>query len=227
MEYSGWELKFFDQSNNFRKYQYSLIRKYVGKKLLEIGPGTGTFAKKFFLNNVDELNLSEINIELNKVLVSEFRNNKKVKILSKKIEDIDDTFDTICYFDVLEHINDHEKEIENSLKRIKKGGHLIIIVPAFNFLFSHYDRSVGHYRRYEKKFFIDFVKTNNLDCKKLIYFDSIGFFFLSINKIINTKKKNSVGLATILWNMLIPISKILDKITLNIFGKSVLCVIKK
>ena len=227
MEYSGWELKFFDLSNNFRKYQYSLIRKYVGKKLLEIGPGTGTFAKKFFLNNVDELNLSEINIELNKVLVSEFRNNKKVKILSKKIEDIDDTFDTICYFDVLEHINDHEKEIENSLKRIKKGGHLIIIVPAFNFLFSHYDRSVGHYRRYEKKFFIDFVKTNNLDCKKLIYFDSIGFFFLSINKIINTKKKNSVGLATILWNMLIPISKILDKITLNIFGKSVLCVIKK
>ena len=227
MKYSGWELKFFDLSNNFRKYQYSLIRKYVGKKLLEIGPGTGTFAKKFFLNNVDELNLSEINIELNKVLVSEFRNNKKVKILSKKIEDIDDTFDTICYFDVLEHINDHEKEIENSLKRIKKGGHLIIIVPAFNFLFSHYDRSVGHYRRYEKKFFIDFVKTNNLDCKKLIYFDSIGFFFLSINKIINTKKKNSVGLATILWNMLIPISKILDKITLNIFGKSVLCVIKK
>ena len=129
--------------------------KEVGKKLLEIGPGTGTFAKKFFLNNVDELNLSEINIELNKVLVSEFRNNKKVKILSKKIEDIDDTFDTICYFDVLEHINDHEKEIENSLKRIKKGGHLIIIVPAFNFLFSHYDRSVGHYRRYEKKFFIE------------------------------------------------------------------------
>ena len=37
---------------------------------------------------------------------------KKVKIFSKKIEDINNTYDTICYFDVLEHIEDHEKEIK-------------------------------------------------------------------------------------------------------------------
>ena len=227
MEYSGWELKYFDSSNNFRKYQFRLIKEYIGKKLLEIGPGTGVFAKKFFLDSVEDIYLSEINVNFNNMLVHEFKNNKKVKILSKKIEDIDDTFDTICYFDVLEHINFHEKEIINSLKKIKKGGHLIVMVPAFNYLFSYYDKSVGHYRRYEKKFFIDFAKANNLTCKKLIYFDSIGFFFLLINKIVNTKKKDSVGLATILWNILIPLSKILDKITLNSFGKSLLCIIKK
>ena len=116
MEYSGWELKYFDSSNNFRKYQFRLIKEYIGKKLLEIGPGTGVFAKKFFLDSVEDIYLSEINVNFNKMLVNEFKNNKKVKILSKKIEDINDTFDTICYFDVLEHINFHEKEIINSLK---------------------------------------------------------------------------------------------------------------
>ena len=104
---------------------------------------------------------------------------------------------------------------------------IIIIVPAFNYLFSHYDELVGHYRRYEKSFFYNFVKKNNLKCEKLIYFDSIGYLFLVINKLIKTKTKKSVGLATIFWNLLVPLSRLIDKITFNSFGKSVLCVIKK
>ena len=44
-KYTGWELKFFDSSNNFRKYQYEMVKKYLGKKILEIGPGSGLFAK--------------------------------------------------------------------------------------------------------------------------------------------------------------------------------------
>ena len=113
------------------------------------------------------------------------------------------------------------------MKKLKKNGHLIIIVPAFNYLFSNYDKSVGHYRRYEKKFFVNFFKKNDyLINKKLIYFDSVGFFFLLLNKIINSEKK-TIGLATFIWNLLIPISKLLDLITFNSFGKSLLCVIKK
>ena len=47
MNYSGWELKFFDASKNFRNYQYKLVKDYIGNKILEVGPGTGTFAKIF------------------------------------------------------------------------------------------------------------------------------------------------------------------------------------
>ena len=51
---------------------------------------------------------------MHKSLYDELKDVKeKVKIFSKKIEDLNDTYDTICYFDVLEHIEDHEKEIKN------------------------------------------------------------------------------------------------------------------
>jgi len=227
MNYSGWELKFFDSSNNYRQYQFSLIKKYIGKKLLEIGPGTGEFANKYFIDCVENIYLSEIHDDFNKILRDKFKKIDNVEILSQKVRDINDEFDTICYFDVLEHIESHEDELTSSLKRLKNGGSLIIIVPAFNYLFSHYDELVGHYRRYEKSFFYNFVKKHNLKCEKLIYFDSIGYLFLLINKLIKTKTKKSVGVATIFWNLLVPLSRLIDKITFNSFGKSVLCVIKK
>ena len=51
MNYSGWELKYFDLSQNFRKYQYELIKNYLGDRILEAGPGSGKFAKNFLLKN--------------------------------------------------------------------------------------------------------------------------------------------------------------------------------
>ena len=226
MNYDGWELKFFDASKNFRNYQFNLIKKFIGKNILEIGPGTGNFAEKYLIKNAENISLSEINKELALNLSNKFKKNDNVKILSKKMNDIDAEFDTICYFDVLEHIEFHEEEISSALGKLKDGGRLIIIVPAFNYLFSDYDNSVGHFRRYEKKFFKNYISKNKLSCEKMLYFDSIGYLFLLINKIIGSKKR-SIGFATLIWNFLIPISKIIDVLTFNSFGKSLLCVIKK
>ena len=64
MDYTGWELKFFDASKNFRNYQFDLIKNFIGKKILEIGPGTGNFAKNYFVNKVEKVSLSEINKDL-------------------------------------------------------------------------------------------------------------------------------------------------------------------
>lgn len=230
MIYSGWELNFFDNSNNFRKYQYDLIKSYLKNYILEIGPGSGKFAKKFLFGKAKKLYLSEINSNLRKLLKKEFKGlNKKVKIISNKINNIRGYFDTICYFDVIEHIKNDRFELLQAFKKLKKNGHLIIIVPANQFLFSNYDRSVGHYRRYNKKFFINFSKKYKLNCKKLHYFDSIGFFFLIINKIIDIKKrpKHAIGLTTLFWNLLVPLSRLIDNLFFYSFGKSLICVYKK
>ena len=62
---------------------------------MEVGPGSGKFSKKFLLQNDNEIHLTEINEDLFKLLNNEFKDTKKnVKILSKKIDQIDDTFDT-------------------------------------------------------------------------------------------------------------------------------------
>ena len=79
---------------------------------------------------------------------------------------------------------------------------------------------------YHKNDFLEFSKKNNLKIIKLVYYDSIGFLFLILNKIFSLKQSNLKS-KVFLWNILIPISKILDILTFNTFGKSLLCVLKK
>ncbi len=59
------------------------------------------------------------------------------------------TYDIIFLFDVIEHIEDDKGFIESVLFHLKPGGNLIINVPAFQSLYSDYDRVVGHQRRYD------------------------------------------------------------------------------
>ena len=54
----------------------------------------------------------------------------------------------------------------------------------------------------------------------------IGLLFLILNKIFKLKETNLKN-KIYFWNMLIPLSKIIDKLTFNKFGKSLLCVFTK
>ena len=227
MRYSGWELNFFDNSKNFRNYQFFLIKKYLKNNLLEVGPGNGIMVDKYISKYFPNITSTNNYKNLNKTLVKKFKNKKNVKIYRKKIGEFKNKFNSIIYSDVIEHIKDDEKEIKIALKKLNKNGYLIIMVPAFQYLYSEYDKSIGHFRRYEKKFFVNFAKKNKIKCVKSIYFDSIGYFFLVLSKLINTKNKKNVGLGAFVWNLLVPISRILDVLIGYSFGKSVLCIYRK
>ena len=227
MKYSGWELNFFDKSTNFRKYQFDLIRKYIKGEILEVGPGNGVLAKDYLLKYFNKIFLSEIDSKLFKKLIKKFRQEKKIKVFNKKINKINKNFDTIIYSDVVEHIKEDKKEILSAISKLKKNGRLIIIVPAFQYLYSDYDKSIGHFKRYKKRDFLDLSNKYKIKCEKMIYFDVTGYLFLGLKKIFNLNHKKNLGLGTFLWNFLIPVSKLLDRMIFYSFGKSLLCVYKK
>ena len=99
-------------------------------------------------------------------------------------------------------------------------------MPAFQIFYNNFDKSVGHYRRYNKKDFKTFASKTNLKIQKLIYYDSFGLLLIILAKIFKISNKN-LGKNIKVWNFFIPFSKILDVLTLNKFGKSLLCVFKK
>jgi len=226
MQYEGWELNFFDSAKNFKQYQFDLIRNYLGESVLEIGPGNGIFSKELVLKKTRKLTLSELDTGHFQKLKKELNLIKNVKVVQKKINELDEQFNTILYLDVLEHIDDHEQELKYAFEKLKPDGFLIIVSPAFKYLYSAFDFSIGHKRRYEKEFFLDFSKKNNINYEKIEYFDSIGYLFAVINKILNIKNSN-ISIGVKIWNLLIPLSKMLDKIFFNSFGKSIVCVYKK
>ena len=102
---------------------------------------------------------------------------KRLEVLNTDIHIQEKTFDTIMYMDVLEHIEDDKKEVNKALKHLNLGGNLIFFVPAYQFLYSDFDKSIGHIKRYNKQFFLSFKENENISIVELKYFDTIGFFF--------------------------------------------------
>ena len=223
---SSWELKFFDAAKNWRKYQFKIISKYIQRNVLEVGPGTGNNLK-YYKNKASTITLLEINKKLARSLKKKFYKNKKIKILNSNIHSIKKKFDTIMYMDVLEHIKTDKKEIKKAINLLNPGGYLIIFVPAFQVLYSNFDRDIGHVRRYRKFFFFNLAKKYKIKLIELKYFDSIGFIFAIINRLVGTNNQNNVGLGVKIWNNFIFLSKFFDSILKNMFGKSLLCILKK
>ena len=224
VQYDGFELEHFDSAKNFRKYQISLIKKFIKGKFLEVGAGKGgliPFYKKF----VKDITILEPEIKLFRILKKKY-SSKEIKIKNQTIKNVKTKFDIIIYYDVLEHIKHDLNEIKFAEKKLNKNGYLIFSVPAYQAFYSSFDKSVGHYRRYNKKNFIKLEKKIGLKIEKLVYYDSMGFLFLVLNKLLSLKQTNLKNKIYI-WNLLMPISKLIDFLTFNKFGKSLLCVFKK
>jgi SAM-dependent methyltransferase len=224
IQYNGFELDHFDSALNFRKYQISLIQKFIKGKFLEVGAGKGgliPFYKKF----VKDITIIEPEKKLFNILKKNYL-NKKIKIKNQTIKSIKEKYDTIIYYDVLEHIKNDLNEIKFATKKLNKNGYLIFSVPAYQTFYSSFDKSVGHHKRYNKQDFLELEKKTGLKIEKLAYYDSMGFLFLVLNKVFFLKQNNLKN-KIYLWNLLMPVSKIIDFFTFNIFGKSLLCVFKK
>ena len=226
INYDGWELPLFDLSKNFRKYQFDLIKEFVSGNIAEIGPGNGIFLK-LYLDHCDKLDLFEPDKNLYSKLNDKFSNYKKITVINDELNTSSNIYDVILYLDVLEHIEDYEKEILKAHNALKKGGYLLINVPAFQFLYSDFDKDVGHFRRYSKKDITNLCSNYNLEINKLKYYDSIGFFLSFLSKMTRSNYKKNFEKKIKIWDSLIPFSRILDKIFISYFGKSLLIVIKK
>jgi SAM-dependent methyltransferase len=224
-QYPGWELKYFDRAYNFRNYQFLLIKKYIKKNVAEIGPGSGVILKKY-IKQCKNIDLYEPDIKLFRNLKKKFK-NKKIVLKNKTFKTYK-KYDTIIILDVLEHISNDKNQIQKLINSLNKGGSLIINVPAFNLLYSKFDRDIGHFRRYNKTNIKNKIKGLKFLEYKMFYYDSLGFVLSLMSKIFYSKKyKNQFENKIKLWDMFIPISKIIDFFIFNRFGKSLCIIIRK
>ena len=223
--YEGWELKFFDNSKNFRLYQQQLINKYLLGHLAVVGPGNGTNLS-YYIDKPNKIDLFEPSKKHYDNLKKLSAKNHKIKVFNRSFGG-KKKYDTIVYLDVLEHIKKDKEEVKKALGLLKKNGKLIINVPANSHLYSNFDKDVGHYKRYSKKDFEIILKNFSFRKVSYRYYDSIGYLLSLMSKLFITNYKKNFEKKIKFWNNLIFLSKLLDKITLNVFGKSLLVIIEK
>ena len=226
--YIGDELPIFSKALIWKDYWSSLIEQNTFvDNAIEVGAGIGSNIP-FLFGNCKLFYLLEPDISFcQDYLYPYSKKNDSIKIINGTIRDLNEgvPLDRIYYIDVLEHIESDKVELENATSKLSRNGSIFILVPAHQFLYSEFDRNVGHFRRYTVKSFSGIIPVG-YRIVSTKYLDSVGFCLNVVLKIIPgtifPTERNIY-----FWNKyLVPISKILDKIMCYKVGKSLLIEIK-
>ena len=214
------------KATNYNNFVIKLILKSMDKsnklaelKALDFGAGYGYFSELLREKGVGNICCVEIDEELN-----EHCKNLDFVVFNdlKKIDD--NSFDFIYTLNVLEHVEDDKTVLLLLKKKLEKDGKLFIYVPAFNMLYSSFDKQIGHYRRYRKNDLVPFLQQNGFEVTQSEYVDSMGFVLALIYKFINKNDGEINMLGLIIFDrFLFPIGRVFDKLTFGkLFGKNLI-----
>lgn len=132
-------------------------------------------------------------------------------------------FRTLIYIDVLEHIEADRAELEAAQERLVEGGRLVVLSPAHQWLYSPFDRAIGHHRRYSRRTLLA-VAPPELRLERCRYLDGPGMLLNLGNRLL-ARQADPKPAQILVWDRLfVPMARILDPILGYRVGRSLLAV---
>ena len=123
-------------------------------------------------------------------------------------------------WNVLEHIEDDIAALQIASKVCMPGANVMILVPANQFLFSNFDREIGHFRRYTKKELARKAHVAGFTHIKVKSFNFIGYFYwLLMMKILKKSPRDTATLRN-LDRIVIPVLRRLESLLPMPIGQS-------
>jgi SAM-dependent methyltransferase len=229
--YPGSELELFAEATNWKRYVAGLVAPYIGETVLDVGAGIGGHIPFLCKSGVHDW----VCLEPDELLASHIargiadgRLPTSCRVITGNIDQLGDlgVFSTVLYLDVLEHILEDRAELDKAAARLAPGGSLIVLAPAHEFLFSAFDREIGHYRRYSAAALRALAPSGCrlVSCRLL---DAAGFFASLGNRLVLRSASPSARQIGFWDKALVPVSRRLDRCLGYRFGKSVLALWNK
>jgi len=136
--------------------------------------------------------------------------------------------DLIYTVNVLEHIADDLAAVAALRARLKRGGRLIVYVPAFPILYTSMDRRVGHVRRYRRAGLAELFRRAGLAVEHIAYQDCLGVAATLLFKFVGNDSGAINRRALIAYDRWVfPLSRQLDRLTGRWFGKNLLALARR
>lgn len=222
------------------RWQFSLLRPYLGRKLLEIGAGAGRITALVAEAGChDELVAVEPSAHFFRLLQIGAGKSPKTTLMETEAEKLlpeyRQHFDSVYSVHVMEHIEHDRQFLETMLALTRPGGNVIIMVPALPFLFSDLDRNIGHYRRYDKKMFRTLVRDLPLEIRHMAYNNFLGvlgsLYFSKLRKMNYQKsaadRKDYFDLYHFFSEYVVPVIRVFESVLPVPIGLNLTVVLRK
>ena len=226
--YVGGELELFAEAHHWKNYWIAKVRAYGRSDVLEVGAGIGSNTVLLRNDLAHHWVCLEPDAKLAEALRAKLEGDPaflNTEVCAGTLASLEgtDQFDTILYIDVLEHILDDKGELESAAQHLRPKGNLIVLSPAHAWLFSPFDRAIGHHRRYTVSG-LRGLTPPGLRLERAFYLDSVGLLASAANGLLLRQSMPKPGQLSFWDNVMVPCSRILDPLTGYTLGKSVICI---
>lgn len=228
-------LEIFAHTDSFNRWMFGNLSPYCQGHVLEIGSGIGNLSA-LLLERFDKVTLSDIRGDYCDILGNRFGGNAhlgrvyKLDLGDPELEanfpELQGRFDSILTSNVVEHIRNDSLAIRNCYRLLRPGGRLVVLVPAYNFLYNAFDEHLGHYRRYDRKSLSRLLSNQGFDLLHTHYFNAAGIAGWWFSGVVLGKKKLPGGQLA-LYNKLVPLIRLGDMVTMRRIGLSIIAVGEK
>lgn len=223
LNYAGSELELFAHARNWKEYFKSALAPHVHGDVLEVGAGLGgttrvlrSLSKKSWTCiEPDPALLAELSLTIGRESLQAVTHQGTLDSVPT-----DSKFDTILYVDVLEHIEHDAEELLKAAQHLTAGGKIVVLSPAHSWLYTPFDRAIGHFRRYSKEA-LQAICPPACTNTELFFLDSVGLLASGANRVFLKSSMPSVAQVAVWDRLMVPMSTYLDKILRRRIGKSI------
>jgi hypothetical protein len=227
-EYAGTELDVLATAVNYHRWIVDTLRPYLGETTAEVGAGIGSVSKLLLGTSIRRLIAFEPSTNLFPLLAKELRPEPRAEVVNDVFRPgyVSDGVESVIYLNVLEHIEDDRAELAGAWEALRPGGHLMVFVPALPWLYSDFDRHVGHYRRYTKRGLQDVAMRAGFDIVKQRYFDIAGIIPWYVSFVLLKGRPNASNVA-LYDKLIVPPMRLAESLVPPPVGKNLILIARK
>ena len=165
----------------YNAWQYERIAPYLGKRVLEVGSGIGNISGHIVAHDRELVVLTDTDEWYRERLRSRFEGRPEVAVASLTLPDDEaplrfasHDLDTVVALNVVEHIPDDVGALRTMGRMVRRGGQVVVLVPALEVLFGSLDRELQHQRRYTPRTLRSAMESAGLRVNALHWFNRVG-----------------------------------------------------
>ncbi len=212
---------------NYFAWQGRLVLPHVGRRVVELGCGTGNFTGMLLDREV----VVALDVEPGCVerLCHRYPGHRNLHAFVTHDIRPYARFapDSVVCLNVLEHIGDDRTALAHMAEIVAPGGVIVLLVPAFPALFGPIDRNLGHYRRYTRSGLARLIADCGLRIRRAHYVNFLGFFGWWLNARVVRRQIQSAWQIRLYDRTAVPLLSRLESLRTPPFGQSLLAILER